>query len=117
VQADQLAITQGGVVLARTGSAQVTAGAVAVIAARGEVELQASAAKLILARDEVELEHSAAGAIATRSAEISDSAVGVLIAGRVDARNVRIMFGLKEALAFGAAAGAALWFLTRWRSR
>jgi hypothetical protein len=56
-------------------------------------------------------------AVAAREVEISDSAVGVLVARHVDARNVRVMFGLKEALAFGAAAGAILWLLTQWRRR
>ena len=116
-QAEQLNVTQGGVLFARTDSAQVTAGAVGVVAARGEVELKASAAKLVLARDEVELEHSAAVVVAAPRVEISDSAVGVLFARHIDARNVRVMFGLKEALAFGAAAGGILWLLTHLRRR
>jgi hypothetical protein len=116
-QAEQLNVTQGGVLFARTDSAQVTAGVVGVIAARGEVELKASAAKLVLARDEVELEHSAAVVVAAPRVEISDSAVGVLFARHIDARNVRVMFGLKEALAFGAAAGGVLWLLTHLRRR
>jgi hypothetical protein len=115
VQAEQIAVTQGGIGLARTDSAQVTAGAVAVVAASGEVELKASAAKLVLSRDEVDLEHSAAVLAAAPRVEISDSAVGVLLARHVDARNVRVMFGLREAMAFGAAAGAALWLLNLWR--
>jgi hypothetical protein len=55
-------------------------------------------------------------AIAPR-VEISDSAVGVILARHVDARNVRILFGLKEAAAFGAVAGATLWLLNLWRRR
>jgi hypothetical protein len=117
MNADQVSVTQGGILLARTDSAQVTAGAVAVVAARGEVDLKASAAKVVLSRDEVELEHSAAVAVVAREAEISDSAVGILIARNVDAKNVRVMFGVKEALAFGAAAGAVLWLLATWRRR
>jgi len=116
-QADQVAVTQGGIVLARTGSAQVTAGAVGVIAATGEVELQASAAKFVLSRDAVDLEHSAAGIAAAPRIEITDSAVGLLLARHVDAKNIRVMFGVKEALAFGAATGAVLWLLTLWRRR
>ena len=116
-QAEQLNVTQGGVVFARTDSAQVTAGAVGVVAARGEVELKASAAKLVLSRDEVELDHSAAIVVAAPRVEISDSAIGVLFARHVDAKNVRVMFGLKEALAFGATAGGILWLLTHLRRR
>ena len=117
-QADQVAVTQGGIVLARTGSAQVTAGAVGVIAATGEVELKASAAKLVLSRNAIDLEHSAAVIAAAPKIEISDSAVGILFARHVDAKNIRVMLGPKEAMAFGAAAGAALWLLkTLWRRR
>ena len=74
-------------------------------------------AKLVLSRDEIDMEHSAAVVAAAPRVEISDSAVGVLLARRVDARNVRVMFGLREAVAFGAAAGAALWLLNLWRRR
>ena len=116
-QADQIAITQGGLGIARTESAQVTAGAVAVIAAAGEVDLKASAAKLVVSRDEIELEHSAAVMAIAPRVEISDSAVGVLLARHVEARNVRVMFGLKEAVTFGAVAGATLWLLSHWRRR
>ncbi len=116
-QAEQVAVTQGGIVFSRSASAQVTAGAVAVVAAAGQVELQASAAKLVLSRDKVNLEHSAAVVAAAPRIEISDSAVGILLARHVDAKNVRVLFGLKEAVAFGAAAGAALWFLNLWRRR
>jgi hypothetical protein len=42
---------------------------------------------------------------------VTDSAVGVLIAQRVEGTNIRVLFGWREALAFGAAAGTALWFL------
>ena len=50
-----------------------------------------------------------------RSAEVEDSMVGVLIARHVDAKNVRVLLGWREALAFGAAAGAVVWLLGRWR--
>jgi hypothetical protein len=117
-QADQVAITQGGILLARTGSAQVTAGAIAAVAAAGEVELKASAAKLVLSREGIDLNHSAAVVAAAPRIEITDSAVGVLLARHVDAKNIRVMFGIKEAIAFGTAAGATLWLLsTFWRRR
>jgi hypothetical protein len=71
----------------------------------------------VLAREETELEQSAAGLVAARSARITDSVVGVLLARQIEASNVRVLFGVREALAFGAAAGAALWLLARWRGR
>jgi hypothetical protein len=69
----------------------------------------------VLARQQARLEQAAAGAVAARTAHVSDSAVGVLLARHVEARNVRVLFGLREALAFGAAAGAALALVLRWR--
>jgi len=88
---------------------------VGVIAASGAVELKASAAKIVLSRGAVDLEHSAAVIAAAPRIEITDSAVGILLARHVDAKNIRVMFGVKEAAAFGAAAGAVLWLLNRWR--
>ena len=90
---------------------QPRGGTVAVVA--GEAELKASAATAVLARDEAELEQAAAGVVVARSAEVTDSVVGVLIAQRVEGQNVRVLFGWREALAFGAAAGAVLWLLRR----
>jgi hypothetical protein len=87
------------------------------VAAKGNVELKAAAAKVVLARGTVELEHSAAVVAAAPKVAISDSAVGVLLARQVDARNVRVLFGLKEAIAFGAAAGVALSLFNALRRR
>jgi hypothetical protein len=63
---------------------------------------------LVLARDPAELELSAAGVLAARSVESSDSAVGVVFARNVTARNVRVLFGGRAAVAFGATAGSVL---------
>jgi hypothetical protein len=115
VDADEVEITQGGIGFARTGSAEITAGGVGVVAASGEVELEASAAQIVIGRSEVTLEQSAAAIVAASTAEISHSAVGVLLARHVDARDVRVLFNVPAALAFGAAAGAVLWMLGHWR--
>lgn len=115
VEADAIDVRQGGILFARTRSAKVTASRVGVLAASGEVELEAAGAQLVLARDEAELEQSAAGIVAARSVEISDSAVGVLLARHVEAHNVRVLFGVPAAIAFGATAGAVLWLLGRVR--
>lgn len=117
VEAEKVEITQGGIGFARTRSAHITAGGVGVVAASGEVELEASAAHIVIGRDEVELEQSASAVVAARSVKIKDSAVGVLLARHVDAHNVRVLFGVPAAIAFGAAAGAVLWALGRWRRR
>ena len=71
----------------------------------------------MLAQQQARLEQAAAGVVAAPTAHVSDSVIGVLLARHVDARNVRVLFGLREALALGAAAGAALAVLLRWRAR
>jgi hypothetical protein len=78
----------------------------------GKAELKTSAATAVLTRDEAQLEQAAAGVLVARSAKVTDSAVGVVIAQHVEGENVRVLFGWREALAFGAAAGTALWFLS-----
>src|SRR5262249_37405539 len=108
-------ITQGLVGFASARSAQVTAGGVGIVAAAGPVELKASAAHLVLARDEAAVGQSAAGVVAGRSVEVRESAVRVPRAPRVDARNIRVLFTVPAAIAFGAAAGVALWLLGRVR--
>jgi hypothetical protein len=115
VDAEEVEITQGGIGFARTGSAEITAGGVGVVIASGEVELEASAAQIVVGRDEVTLEQSATAVLAAGSVDISHSVVGVLLARHVDARNVRVLFDVPAAIAFGAAAGAMLWVFGRRR--
>jgi len=59
------------------------------------------------------LEQAAAAVVVTRSAEIRDSAIGVLVAGRMQGDNVRVLFDARGAAIFGAAAGLVLWSLGR----
>jgi hypothetical protein len=113
VDAEDIEITQGSIAVASAQSASVTAGGVGLLRSSGPVELKAAAAQVVLARDGANLQQSAAGVVAARSAAISDSAVGVLLARDVEARNVRVLFTVPAAIAFGAAAGAALWLLGR----
>jgi hypothetical protein len=115
VNAEEVAVTQGGIAFATTGGATVTAGGMGVLAASGPVELTATAAQVVLARERADLGQCAAAVVAAGSVEVSDSAIGVLIGRRVEARNVRVLFGVPAAIAFGAAAGAVLWLLGRWR--
>src|SRR5262249_53139582 len=96
-------------------SAVVTGGGVGVLNATGPVELKATAAQAVLSRGDAALEQSAAGVVAANSIQVSDSAVGVLIGSRIDARNVRVLFSVPAAIAFGATAGIVMWLLGRVR--
>ena len=96
VRAREVSIRHGGAVRLQADSVEVTQGGI------------------VLARaDRMNLTGGAAGVLLTRSAKVTDSAVGVVIAQHVEGENVRVLFGWREALAFGAAAGAAFWLLTR----
>ena len=115
VTAEDVEVTQGGIVFASAGSATITAGGVGVLTASGPVELKAAAAHLVLVRGDADVEQSAAGVVAANSVAVSDSVVGVLIGSRIEARNVRVLFSVPAAIAFGAATGAVLWLLGRLR--
>jgi len=92
VQAREVSVRQGGIARAEADAVTVTQGGVG----------------LVLSHDETTLQQASAGAIVTRLAQVKDSAVGVLLARDVHAQNLRVLFGVREALAFGAAAGLAL---------
>jgi hypothetical protein len=99
VKAREVAVRQGGVGRLEADAVSVTQGGVG----------------MALSHDETTLQQAGAGVIVTRVARINDSSVGFLIARQVQASNVRVLFGVREAIAFGAAAGMALALLARWR--
>ena len=101
VKAREVAVRQGGVGRMEADSISVTQGGVG----------------LALSHDETTLQQAGAGAVVTRVAQINDSAVGFLIAREVRPQNVRVLFGVREAAAFGTAAGLALALVLGWRRR
>jgi hypothetical protein len=101
VKAREVAVRQGGIGRLEADNVTVTQGGVG----------------MALSHDETTLQQAGAGVIVTRVAQISDSAVGFLLAREVHPHNVRVLFGVREALAFGAAAGAALALVLGWRRR
>ena len=92
VKAREVSVRQGGVGRVEADSISVTQGGLG----------------LALSHDETTLSQAGAGAIVTRIAQVNDSTVGFLIAREVRGQNIRVLFGAREALAFGAAAGLAL---------
>jgi hypothetical protein len=99
VQAREVAVRQGGLGRVEADAVSVTQGGIGVV----------------LSHDETTLQQAGAGVVMTRLAQVNDSAIGILIAREVQPHNVRVLFGVREALAFGAAAGAVLAVLLRWR--
>ena len=92
VKAREVTVRQGGIGRAEADAITITQGGLG----------------LALSHDETTLQQAGAGVIVTRLAQVNDSAVGILIAREVRAQNLRVLFGVREALAFGAAAGLAL---------
>lgn len=92
VKAREVSVRQGGVGRVEADAVSVTQGGVGVA----------------LSHDETTLQQAGAGVVMTRVARVDNSAIGFLIAREVQPNNVRVLFGLREAAAFGAAAGLAL---------
>ena len=92
VRAREITVRQGGIGRAEADTISVSQGGVG----------------LALSHDGTTLQQASAGAIVTRLAQVRDSAVGILVARDVHAQNLRVLLGVREALAFGAAAGLAL---------
>jgi hypothetical protein len=99
VKAREVAVRQGGIGRLEADNVTVTQGGVG----------------MALSHDETTLQQAGAGVIVTRVAQISDSAVGFLLAREIRPHNVRVLFGVREAVAFGAAAGVALALVLGWR--
>ena len=114
LQGDVGDVTAGTVVIRQAGARSVQAHEVAVRqGGLGRVEADAVSVSqggigVVLSHDETTLQQAGAGLVMTRVAQVKDSAIGILIAREVQPNNVRVLFGLREALAFGAAAGAVL---------
>jgi len=101
VKAREVAVRQGGIGRLEADTVSVAQGGVG----------------MALSHDETTLQQAGAGVIVTRVAQIRDSAVGFLIAREVHPQNVRVLFGVREAAAFGTAAGLALALVLGWRRR
>lgn len=107
VSAESVDMLQGAVGVARPTSALLRASTVGVCAADGEVLVDQSVVGVLIARDTAELDHSPSVAVIGRNVRASNSNTVFLIAHRVDG-SVRTLFGKREALLFGVAAGAVL---------
>ena len=110
VSADEVRIRQGGAGRVHATDIEITQGGVAVAASNEPRDGSALAA-----RGEIVMDQAAAGIVAAGSAQVRDSAIGVLLAGRVDGERIRVLVGREAAFAFGAGVGLVLWLLGRWR--
>lgn len=106
-QTERLDMLQGAVVLAQTWEARMTASDAGLVCAGGPVTMDQSGAMALLAREAVTMDQS--GVVLMMAPEVhADEANAVfLLARRVDG-DVHAVFGPRESLLFGAAAGAAV---------
>jgi hypothetical protein len=116
VVAPRVEIRQGGARAVRAHEVSVWQGGAGRVEAN-DVSVTQGGIGMALSHDSTTLRHAGAGVVVTRAAQISDSNVGFLVARDVDATNVRVLFGLREAIAFGAAAGAVLALAFGWHRR
>lgn len=107
VSAESVDMLQGAVAIARPTSALLRASSVAVCAAEGEVQVDQSAVGALIARGEATLDHSPAIAVVGRNVRVENSSTLFLFAHRVEG-SLKTVFGAREALVFGVAAGAML---------
>lgn len=96
---------QGGIVLARTQTADLTASEAGVVLSEGAVTMEQAGAQVLLARGDVTMDQSGAVAMIARNVKAENSGTVLLLARQVEG-TVNAAFGPRESVIFGAVAGA-----------
>lgn len=99
-----LEVNYGAVGAVKTGSANLKVVSSGAVVADDGVNMEYSTTKTILTRGNVLMDHSLAGATLARKVKMENSDVVFLVAGKVEG-DVNPVFGPKESLLFGVAAG------------
>jgi hypothetical protein len=100
-------IVQGGVALAQTKAANLTASRVGATLTGGDVTMDQAGARVVVARGDVTMDQSGAVVLAARSLKAKNCGTIVLLAGQVEGE-VNAAFGPRESAVFGAVAGAVV---------
>jgi hypothetical protein len=106
VEAEHLKMTQGGLIAAKTRKADLKASVSTLIVAEGPVHLDQSGAQVLATKGDVTMDQSGAVVLISRSVKAEHSGATFLIAREVEG-DIKTVFGPKESLIFGAAAGIA----------
>jgi hypothetical protein len=94
-------------VLAANGEAELEQGYASVVLSAGDVEMEQAGAELVIAGGDVTMERAAALAVGGRSVTVTSGWVGIVAAPEAQlAEGVRVAFGRREAIVFGAVFGA-----------
>jgi hypothetical protein len=105
VQAERVEINQGGAMAIVAHDASVHMGG-SVITAATNLTVDKGGSQWLVA-GEARVQHGGAGIVVTQNAQLVDTKVGILLAGKVEG-NVQALMDTEGALRFGAGLGATL---------
>ncbi len=111
-RAKELEMLQGGVVLAQTDELRLTASEAGLVHAGGSTVMDQSGAVALVARGPVTMDQCGAVVMAAPEVHADEANAVFLLARRVDGR-VNAVFGPRESLLLGAAAGVAAGLILR----
>ena len=106
LEAESVEMLQGGAVLAQTEQANLTASQAGLLYVRGDVNMEQAGAATLIAQGRVKMDQSGAVVMAANEVSADNSGVVFLLAKQVTGQ-VRSLFGPRESILFGVAAGAA----------
>jgi hypothetical protein len=104
---DQLVLQEGAIGISQSKSAQITASRIGGMLIQGAATVDQSAARVVAAGGDVSLDQSLIGLTVARNARVQNSGVFLLLAQHVDG-DVKPVFGPRESIFFGAAAGISI---------
>lgn len=103
----------GALVVVAGGNASINEGGAGSLIAGGDVTLSQAGSGSMLVVGNAELRESGVGQMFTVEATVTDSRIGVLLAGRASIAESQILLGTQQAIGFGVAAGATVFLLGR----
>ncbi|MCK4671363.1 MAG: hypothetical protein KAT47_02400 [Candidatus Aegiribacteria sp.] len=111
-QTRQLNMVQGGAGVIQAEKADLSTSSSVLILSGGDVNMDQSGSKFLLSRGNISMDQSGVIAMAAKRIEVKNSSTVLMIAQNVEG-SVNTMFGPRESLIFGAAAGlvAGLFYL------
>jgi len=103
-EADHLEVTQGTLIAAKTKSVNLKTSKAGLIFAGGDTQMDQAGAPVLLSKGEVSMDQSGALVMISRKVKANHSGAIFMIAQEVEG-DIKTVFGPKESLLFGAAAG------------
>lgn len=101
---DQLDMVQGGAGLIQAKEARMTASSAGIVAVRGDADLDQTVTRVLVSAGDVHIDQGGAAVVVANSVKTDNSLAIFLIARKVEG-DVRVAFGQRESILFGAVAG------------